>query len=361
MKLKLSLDDLLKPRHTRITINEIVVFTERLSAMINAGLPVIRCLHTMRNQTDNPALQRIVYGICLDLEGGLKFSDALAKHPKVFSKFYVNLVRAGETGGILDEVLERIATHLSKDQALRRDIKKAFAYPIIVLSSSILVIGFLTVFIVPIFADVYKKMGITLPVPTVMLVSISAIVGKYWWMLLVLAGIIAVAIKKAYSIDSGGIVIDRVKLELPVFGSLNKQVAVSRILRTLSSLVSSGISLIEALSTVKDLSGNRIVSRLMDNLKEGIKEGEKIADTLEKENFFPPMVIQMISAGEESGSLDVMLSKSADFLDKDIDYAVANLVTKLEPILTTFLAVIVGFIAMAIYLPMFDVMTGLNK
>ncbi|MCK5450816.1 MAG: type II secretion system F family protein [Candidatus Omnitrophica bacterium] len=360
-KIDIDISGLFASQRSGVKIDEIVVFTERLSAMINAGLPIIKCLQTMKEQSDNTVLKNILYGICLDLEGGLKFSEALAKYPRVFSQFYVNLVLAGETGGIIDEVLIRISSYLSKEQELRRDIQKAFAYPVIVLSAAVLVIGFLTMFIVPVFADVYSKMGVTLPLPTVILLGISKVVGKYWWLIGVLVGVGWFAGSKIRTTERGGLFIDNLKLKVPIFGTLNRQVAVTQVLRTLASLVSSGVPLIEALDTVRDLSGNKVVSKIMDDLKENVEEGAKIADSLEEVDFFPPMVVQMISAGEEAGALETMLSKSADFLDRDIDYTIKKLVTRLEPILTTILAVVVGFIAMAIYLPMFDVVTGLNK
>ncbi|MDP8258575.1 MAG: type II secretion system F family protein [Candidatus Aadella gelida] len=345
----------------KVNIDEVVVFTERLSSMIDAGLPIIKCLYTIRTQEENEDLKRIIYSMCLDLEGGLQLSEALSKYPTIFSDFYVNLVRAGETGGILDEVLERIATYLSKQQYIKREIKKAFAYPTIVLAAAILIVGFLTIFIVPVFADIYRKMGVTLPLPTIILVSISNIVGKYWLLLLVLSIVSAGALKAMYKKPAVRRAIDMMKLNAPIFGTLNRQIAVSRVVRTLAALTTSGIPIMKGLDVVKDISGNIVFADLMDNIKESVREGNMISDTLEESNLFPPMVIQMISAGEVSGALEKMLNKSADFLDRDINYTIGKLVTRLEPALTTMLAFVIGFIAMAIYLPMFDVVSGISK
>ncbi|MFH1836902.1 MAG: type II secretion system F family protein [Candidatus Omnitrophota bacterium] len=348
-------------KNKKVPLDIIMVFTERLSSMINAGLPIIRCLYTMREQEENAELKKIIYGICLDLEGGLSFSEALAKCPHVFSDFYVDLVRAGETGGMLDEVLERIAVYLSKQQYIKREVKKAFAYPVIVLFAAVLIVGFLTIFIVPVFADVYRKMGVTLPIPTIILVSISKIVGKYWWALLIFVFSAAAFLKYMYKRRGVRKMIDFVKLNAPIFGTLNRQISVTRIVRTLAALTTSGIPIMAGLDVVKNISGNIIIADLMDDIKEGVRQGNKITDILKGSDLFPPMVVQMISAGEEAGTLENMLNKSADLLDRDINYTMSKLVTKLEPILTTFLAAIIGFIAMAIYLPMFDVITGISK
>ncbi|MFH1411845.1 MAG: type II secretion system F family protein [Candidatus Omnitrophota bacterium] len=348
-------------RKRRIQIEEVVVFTERLSSMINAGLPIIRCLYTIMEQEENPELKTVIRGVCLDLEGGSQFSEALSKYPEVFSDFYVSLVNAGEVGGILDEVLERIAAHLSKQQYIVREIRKAFAYPVIVLSAAALIVVFLMIFIVPVFAEIYRKMRVSLPLPTLVLVGISNAAVRYWWIAAASMPLIAVLIRYTKKMDNVRRVIDRIKLDMPIFGTLNRQIAVSHVIRTLAALTSSGIPVMRSLDVVKDLSGNIIVADLMDHIKSGVSSGEKITDTMKGSDLFPPMVTQMISAGEESGALEVMLNKSADFLDRDINYTISKLITRLEPLLTTVLALVIGFIAMAIYLPMFDVITGITK
>ncbi len=338
----------------KVPVAAVVLFTERLSAMVNAGLPIIKCLRTLARQTDDQVLRKVIYGVCIDLEGGERFSDALSKHPAVFSNFYIDMIKTGETGCLLDEVLMRIAEHLTKEQELKRKIKKAFAYPIIVLSAIAVVVTFLIIFIVPIFAEVYSKMRIALPVPTVLLVTTSKIFIRYWWVVISgIAGVVFVY-KKAYATERGRLFIDRIKLEFPVFGPLNQKVAISRFVSTFASLFASGVSVMEALGVIREISGNVVITNIIDSLREDVREGRKIADALSREKLFPPMVTQMVAAGEEAGALDAMLKKSADFLNRDIDYEVGKLVTKIEPLLTVFLAIVVGFIALAIYLPMFD-------
>lgn len=360
-EIKKETEELFKIRLGRINIDDIVLFSERLSAMINAGLTIIKCLNTIGKQTENQALRRIIYKICLDLEGGEKFSDSLAKHPHVFSTFYVNMVRTGEVGGLLDEVLQRIAEYLYKEQALRRNIRKAFAYPIIVLCAAFIVVSFLVVFIVPVFADVYGKMGIALPIPTVILMTMSEIVGHYWLAIVITLGLMISGYRGAYTLGKGRLIIDRFKLNFPIFGTLNRKIAISRFVRTFGSLVGSGVVIMDALSVVREITGNKVMRNIIENLQKNVREGKKIAELLSEEDLFPPMVTQMVAAGEEAGALDKMLEKTADFLDRDIDYTVGKLVTRLEPLLTVFLAIVVGFIALAIYLPMFDIIGGIAK
>lgn len=345
----------------KVSIDDIVVFTERFSAMISAGLPIIRCLDTLAEQTENPALKKVIREICLDIEGGETLSGSLTRHPRVFSNFYVNMVKAGEAGGFLDEVLQKVAEYLDKEQTLRRNIKKAFAYPIIVLCAAAIVVSFLVIFIVPIFAKVYTKMGIALPIPTILLVQVSRIVAHYWWAILAAIGLAIFGYRGVYATKKGRLTIDRFKLDFPVFGALNRKVAISRFIRTFGSLFASGVAIMEALSVVKEITGNKVIAGVIDDVQNSVMQGRKIAEPLSEEKLFPPMVVQMVAAGEEAGAMDVMLKRSADFLDRDIDYTVDKLVARLEPLLTVFLAVIVGFIAMAIYLPMFDLIAGVAK
>ncbi|MGB3082273.1 MAG: type II secretion system F family protein [Candidatus Omnitrophota bacterium] len=345
----------------KISTEDIMVFTERFSSMVNAGIPIIKSLETIGRQIQNSTLKRIVYKVSLDLEGGERLSDALAKHPRVFSNFYVNMIRAGEAGGILDEVMKKIVEYLGKEDVLRRNIKKAFTYPLIVLCASAIVISFLVMFIVPIFAKVYSKMGITLPMPTTILMGVSKFAGHYWWAILIAIALAIFGYKRASATDEGRLAIDKMKLNLPVFGALNRDVAISRFIRTFGSLVSSGIVVTESLRIVRGITGNKVITDIIDGIQNSVREGGRITDSISKEILFPPMIAEMIAAGEEAGILDAMLQKSSDILDRDVDYAVAKLVAYLEPMLTLFLAFIVGFIALAIYLPMFDLITSMSK
>jgi type IV pilus assembly protein PilC len=354
-------EEMLTIKWERISTEDIMVFTERFSSMVNAGIPIIKSLETIGRQIQNPTLRRIVYKVSLDLEGGERLSDALAKHPRVFSNFYVNMIRAGEAGGILDEVMKKIVEYLGKEDVLKRNIKKAFTYPFIVLCASAIVISFLVMFIVPIFAKVYSKMGITLPMPTTILMGVSKFAGHYWWVILGLTALVIFGYKSAHATDEGRLAIDKVKLNLPIFGALNRDVAISRFIRTFGSLVSSGIVVTESLRIVRGITGNKVIANIIDGIQNSVREGGRIADSISQEILFPPMIAEMIAAGEEAGILDAMLQKSSDILDRDVDYAVSKLVAYLEPVLTLFLAFIVGFIALAIYLPMFDIITSMSK
>jgi type IV pilus assembly protein PilC len=354
-------EELFTIKWERISTEDIVIFTERFSSMINAGIPIIKSLETIGKQVENPALKRIVYKVSLDLEGGEKLSDALAKHPRIFSNFYVNMIKAGEAGGILDEVMKKIVEYLGKEDILRRNIKKAFAYPIIVLCVSAVIVSFLVMFIVPIFAKVYSKMGITLPMPTTILMWVSRVAGHYWWAALAAIVLAIFGYRRACATDKGRLTIDKFKLNLPILGALNRDIAISRFIRTFGSLVSSGIVITEALSIVREITGNKVITDAIDSIQSGVREGRRITDSISEELLFPPMITQMIAVGEEAGILDTMLQKSSDILDRDVDYAVGKLVAYLEPMLTLLLAFIVGFIALAIYLPMFDLITSMSK
>lgn len=352
---------LLKQRITPDRTDDIIIFTERFSAMINAGLPIVRSLSALSQQTEDQTLKKIIYSIRLDLEGGETLSDALKKHPKVFSNLYINLVKAGETGGIMAEVLQKMAEYLNKEQQLRQGIRRAFAYPVIVLCAAALVVSFLVIFIVPVFMKAYSKMGLNLPIPTIALSRISIFIGHYWWLIL---GVIILAIwgyKQVQKIDKARLIIDGFKLDIPIFGNLTRKVSVSRFVRTFGLLVASGVPIVQSLSTVRETSGNMVMSGIIDRVREAINRGKTITEPLSLERIIPPMIVQMVSAGEETGTIDVMLAKSSDFLDRDVDNTIQKLVIRLEPMLTVFLAIIVGFIALAIYLPIFDLVTMIAK
>ncbi len=345
----------------KVNIDDIVIFTEWLSAMINSGLPLIQSLRTISRQAENPTVKKVIGMICLDIEGGHSFSGALEKYPAVFSNFYINLVKAGEASGMLGEALLNVAEYLSKEQTIQRTVRRSFAYPLIVLGASIIVVGFLTVFIVPIFAGVYEKMRISLPLPTIALLAISHGATRYWFPAVISVVLAAYGYKKAYSSDKGRYYIDRFKLGAPIFGPLIRKIAVSRFIRTFASLVASGISIMEALRVVREIAGNRVITDLIDSAQRNIAEGKKITESLGNTDLFPPMVIQMFSAGEESSRLGETLKKASDFLERDIDYSLGKMVSRIEPALTFGLALVIGFIALAIYLPMFDVIASMTK
>ena len=345
----------------RIKTEDIVIFTERLSVLINAGLPIIRSLQTIGKQTENRALKNVIYGLRLELEGGATFSEALSKQHKVFSDLYVNLVKAGETGGVMDQMLMKISEYLNKDSALRKNIKRAFTYPAIVISVAIIVVTFLVIFIVPVFAKTYQSMRLSLPLPTLFLIGMSKFAANFWWLILMVIFLFLLGYNLIKKSDRGSLAIDNLKLKAPIFGSLNCKVVISRFIHTLGLLVASGVPIMEALGVAREVSNNKVMENIIDKVKVRVRDGGKISEFLLQEQLFSPMVVQMVAVGEEAGVLDKMLKKSADLLERDVDDAVQKLTAYLEPVLTFLLAIIIGFIALAIYLPMFDLISSITK
>lgn len=345
----------------KIKPQEIVVFTERLSVMINAGLSIIRSLQTIGDQTENEALKKVIEEVRADLEAGIPLSQALGKHPEVFSNLYINLAKAGETGGVIDEVLAKMAEYLNKEQALRQSLIKAFSYPVIVGFVAMMIVGFLVIFIVPVFAQTYEKMGLRLPLPTLALMALSHVVVRFWWAVLIAVFSIGFGFRAFKASSQGRLAIDKFKLKLPIFGELNRKVIVSRFISTFGLLISSGITVMQALGVLREITGNKVMEHIIDRIRQKTKTGSRLIDSFSTEELFPPMAVQMIAAGEESGKLSTMLKKTSEFLERDIDNMVQKLVVRLEPLLTFALALVIGFIALAIYLPMFDVISSIGK
>lgn len=359
---------LLKKKHqkfsffgSRIKIEDLMIFTERLSVMISAGLPLTRSLQAISNQIENDNLKKVLNTIRFDLESGGTFSGALANHPQIFSTLYVNLVKAGEEGGIIDVVLQRISDYLNKNYNLSYNIKKAFSYPAIVLFVAGIVVSFLMVFIVPVFSKSYALMNLTLPIPTILLINISNFIKKFWVIIILLLFLLFLLFqigKKSKPIKN---IFDLCALKTPVLGRLVIKIEVSRFIRTLGMLIASGVGLIEALEVSKEVIDNSLIIKVVSDIQKEVKDGGNLTYSLSKEKIFEPMVVQMIASGEESGTLDKMLKKTADFLERELEMMLQKLVIRLEPILTFSLALIVGFIALAIYLPMFDLISAINK
>lgn len=338
----------------RIRPRDLVVFITQLAAMINAGLPIMRCLSALEEQSENKRLGKIIGEVRLAIEGGSTLSDALAKYPKIFSHLFVNLAQAGEAGGILDEVLLRFAHHADKEQEMREKVRGAFAYPAVVSLLALVVVTFLLLFIVPVFASVYARLRVSLPLPTLILVGASRLLIHSWWAILIVVGGMILGYRRYRATERGALTIDRLKLRLPIFGNLIGKSAVSRFIRTLGALVASGVPIIHSLGIGGEVTGNRVVTTTVSRVEENVRRGGDLTGPMRSGGIFPPMVIQMVAAGEESGTLPEMLEKSATFLDRDVDYTVKRLVTLLEPLLIVCLALLVGFIALAIYLPMFE-------
>jgi type IV pilus assembly protein PilC len=336
-----------------ITERDIVIFTRQFSTMVDAGLPLVQCLEILGKQADNPSFGEIITKIKVDIESGNNLSDAMRKHPKVFNSLYSNLVEAGEAGGILDTILGRLANYIEKALALKKKVKSAMVYPSAIVTVAFTVVAFLMVFVIPTFASMFSSGGAELPGPTALVMAISDFFRNQWYFIIGGPVLFYVLFKKVYATERGNIEIDRIFLKLPVMGMLIRKVSTAKFARTLGTLLASGVPLIEGMDICARTAGNKIVEMAILNAIEAIKEGETIAAPLARENVFPPMVIQMIDVGESAGALDAMLSKIADFYDEEVDTAVDAMTALLEPILMVFLGIIVGFIVVAMYLPIF--------
>lgn len=336
-----------------ITERDIVIFTRQFSTMVDAGLPLVQCLEILGKQSDNPSFGEIITKIKTDIESGSNLSDAMRKHPKVFNSLYANLVEAGEAGGILDTILSRLANYIEKALALKKKVKTAMVYPAAIITVAVTVVAFLMVFVIPTFATMFSGGGAELPGPTALVMDISNFFTNQWYFVIGGPILFFILFKKVYATERGKIEIDRFALKLPVFGMLIRKVSTAKFSRTLGTLISSGVPLIEGMDICARTAGNKIVEIAILNSIEAIKEGETIAAPLARENVFPAMVIQMIDVGESAGALDSMLSKIADFYDEEVDTAVDGLTALLEPMLMVFLGIVVGFIVVAMYLPIF--------
>ena len=337
----------------KVTTRDIVIFTRQLSTMIDAGLPLIQGLDILGSQQENPTFKKMLKEIKTEVESGLTFADALKKFPKQFDKLFCNMVAAGEMGGILDDVLRRLATYMEKAEALKGKIKSALNYPVIVLAISFAVIAIIMIFVIPVFSKMFADFGSALPMPTQIVVNMSEFLKSYFF---ALAGGIIIFIfvmKKFYQTEKGRWIMDKMFLKAPVFGPLLKKVAVAKFTRTLGTLINSGVPIIEALNVAAGTAGNKIVEYAIRDVRTSISEGRTIAQPLMESGIFPGMVVQMISVGETTGALDAMLTKIADFYDEEVDTAVEGLTSMIEPLMITFLGGFIGGIIVAMYLPIF--------
>ncbi len=353
VKKKAAPSALFGPKVHKITSRDIVIFTRQFSTMVDAGLPLVQCLDILGKQSDNPTFGEIITKVKSSIEMGNNLSESMRKHPQVFDQLYCNLVEAGEVGGILDIILRRLAEYIEKAEALKKKVKSAMVYPGAIVTVAFLVVAFLMIFVIPAFATMFSKGGAELPGPTQIVMDVSNFFQHQWYIMIGGAVAFFFTFKKVYATERGNIEIDRLALKLPVFGMLIRKVSVAKFTRTLGTLISSGVPLIEGLDICGRTAGNKIVEIAVFKTIEAIKEGETIAAPLSRESVFPAMVIQMIDVGESSGSLDKMLSKIADFYDEEVDAAVDGLTALLEPMLMVFLGCVVGFIVVAMYLPIF--------
>jgi type IV pilus assembly protein PilC len=339
----------------KVTGKDVVIFTRQLSTMIDAGLPLVQGLQILEKQQDNSTFKDVLTTIRSDVEAGSTLADSMRKHPKVFDNLFNNMIEAGETGGILDTILSRLAVFMEKSMALKKKIKGAMTYPTICLAISILILAVILIFVVPVFETMFKDFGSSLPLPTLFLVNLSNLVKDYFIFIIIGFFILVMIFKKIYATEKGRLIVDRYVLKAPVFGMLLRKVAVAKFTRTLSTMLHSGVPILEALQVVAKTSGNKIIENAVYRVADSIAEGRPIAEPLEESGVFPNMVVQMINVGESVGALDTMLEKIADFYDEEVDQAVENLTAMIEPFMMVFLGGMIGGIVVAMYLPIFKI------
>lgn len=344
----------------KVKNKDIVIFTRQFSTMIDAGLPLVQGLGILGEQSENPTFKKILQQITKDVESGSTLAEAMKKHPDVFDNLFVNLIAAGEVGGILDTILRRLAEYIEKAEKLKSRIKGAMTYPIVVVAIAILVIAVILIFVIPVFEDMFASFGKALPVPTQIVVNMSRFLkGNIHWCLLGL-GALFYAFRKYRNSAGGRRTTDSIALKLPVFGMMLKKVAVARFTRTLGTMIQSGVPILDALEIVAKTSGNVILEEIIYEVRSSIAEGQTIAEPLSENDIFPGMVIQMISVGEATGALDTMLEKIADFYDEEVDAAVEALTSMLEPLLMLFLGGSIGGLVVAMYLPIFQMAAAMG-
>jgi type IV pilus assembly protein PilC len=339
---------------------DVAIFTRQFSVMIDAGLPLVQCLEILGTQNDNPNFQKVLLHVRQDVEGGSSLADAMKKHPKVFDDLFTNMIAAGEAGGILDTILKRLATYIEKSVKLKSQVKSALVYPAAVISIAVLVVGVILWKVIPTFAALFAGLGAQLPLPTRIVIGLSNWLVRLMLPLVIGAGAGAYFLKRYYETYNGRRVIDRLMLRMPVIGMILRKIAVARFCRTLSTLISSGVPILDGLEITARTSGNAIVEDAIMETRKSVEGGQSLAAPLKQTDVFPPMVVQMISVGEQTGALDTMLSKIADFYEDEVDTAVANLMTLMEPILILFLGTVVGGIVISMYLPIFDLINQLS-
>jgi type IV pilus assembly protein PilC len=345
-----------------VKAKELAIFTRQFSVMIDAGLPLVQCLEILASQQENKLFQKVLTGTRGQVEGGATLSAAMRTSPKVFDPLYVNMVEAGETGGILDTILQRLSTYIEKNVKLQRAVKSALVYPVGVLTVAGGVITLLLWKVVPIFATLFAGLGVDLPLPTKIVIALSNFVGSIFGLLILaaIAGAI-IGLKVWYTTPQGRFILDSIVLKLPVLGILMRKIAVARFTRTLGTLISSGVPILEGLDITAKTAGNAVVERALQQVRRSLEEGKSLTEPLRDSEVFPGMVTQMIAVGEQTGAMDAMLQKIADFYEEEVDAAVKDLLTALEPIMIVFLGVVVGGVVISMYLPLFSLIGKLSS
>jgi type IV pilus assembly protein PilC len=337
-----------------VSTRDIVIFTRQFATMINSGLPLVQSLDILAKQSENKQLRKVIEQVLYDVESGQTLADSLRNHQKVFPELYVNMVAAGEAGGILDTILLRLAVFLEKADALKRKIKGAMIYPGVILTVAIGAVAILLIFVIPTFQTMFASAGIALPAPTQFVIFLSETLQTKWYVFVLAIVMTLVLLRQYYATPGGRLVLDRLLLNLPILGPLQRKAAIARFTRTLGTLVSSGVAILDGLEITAKTSGNRVLHDAIMESRASIAGGETISEPLKRSGVFPPMVVSMINVGEQTGGLDEMLTKIADFYDEEVDAAVEALLAAMEPLMIVFLGVIVGGMIVAMYLPIFD-------
>ncbi len=345
----------------KVPAKALAIFTRQFSVMIDAGLPLVQCLEILGAQQDHKGFQRIIEAVRDDVEKGSTLQAALAKHPKAFNDLYVNMVGAGESGGILDIILQRLSTYIEKAVKLTAKVKGAMTYPVAVITIAITVVVVIMVKVIPVFSAMYDGMGAKLPFPTLVCMALSNGLINYSWLIIISIVLVVVGLRQYYRTPQGHLQIDAVFLKLPILGDVLRKVAVARFCRTLGTLISSGVPILEGMDITARTAGNMVVQNAILKSKDAVEQGRNISGPLAETKVFPPMVVQMVGVGEATGALDAMLAKVADFYEDEVDNAVANLTSLMEPVMIAMLGGIIGFIVVAMYMPIFNLANVFGK
>ena len=347
-------------RPGRVKLKQIAVFCRQFATMVNSGLPILRALSILTDQTENKELAKVLFAVRADVENGSSLSAAMAEHPKAFNNLFISMVKAGETGGVLDDVLLSLADQIEREVELRRQIKSAMTYPIVVVALVTLILAAMLLFVVPQFETIYSSLGGTLPLPTRMLLSASRAVRTYWYVVLLGAVVTSFLFRRYKKTEAGRARVDAVKIRIPIFGPLFHKVALARFASTLGMLLRSGVPILQALDNVNETVNNRVIGDAVDDVKTSVREGESIAKPLGRHKAFPPMVVQMMAVGEETGAVDTMLDKVAEFYNSEVTATVEAMTSLIEPLLIAVIGAAVGAAVIALYMPMFSVINLLK-
>lgn len=343
----------------RVSDADIAMFTRQFAVMIDSGLPLVQCLRILGSQQEKASFQQLLFNVQRDVESGQSLADAMGKHPLVFDSLYVNMVRAGEAGGILDVILKRLSAYMEKIVKLKSSIKSALVYPAVVISVAFVAVFLLLWLVIPTFASLFEGLGAELPMLTKIVINMSHFIARFAWLVIIMAGIAAYALKKWYGTPAGRLFIDTLLLKIPVIGVLLKKIAIARFTKTLSTLISSGIPILEGLDITSRAAGNVVYENTILNVRKEVETGKNMSQPMEESGKFPTMVIQMVTVGEQTGELDSMMDRVATFYEDEVDRSVGNLMSLMEPVLLVFLGVTIGTIVVSMYLPMFTLIAKL--